>query len=245
MKTSKIHTLIVLTIFLMSMVACRKTQNEAHTTAIGVVGDITDTGLIHISSAEVITLFGISDSRLYNGYTFRCRHISEAQDSKITQLQVKPEGWLLSDENKRIAELKGFKAKVTEAVESLKSVQTSTRKNSLVVQTLSLELDALAKTIAQDKVFVVTSDLYQHDENFSFYSPSDFKQALDNPNDVVERFEKIAPLPNLKGIKVYLVFRPRDYEAQQHYDVAADIFSKLLRKHGAEVIVTPNIVSYE
>jgi hypothetical protein len=236
-----------LIIFLTATTGCQESFKnmfpEKSSTAVSAIADVSDTGLIHTTAEEVTAMFPINDNRLYEGYTFRCRYISEAEDRGIMQVNVKPVCWLLSDENYRIAQLKAFRAEVNQAIDQLEQEQVQPRKNSLVLQTISREMTQLASANAQNKSMIIFSDLLQYDENFSFYSPRDFAVAKKNPELAAEQLDQISPLPNVEGLKVYIVYRPQNYEQQKRFDVASRVFTLLLIKHGATVYVTPNIVT--
>jgi hypothetical protein len=47
----------------------------------------------------------------------------------------------------------------------------------------------------------------------------------------------------LKGITVYFVFHPQNYNQQQQYDIASKFFKMLLEEKGAVVIVGANVLA--
>jgi hypothetical protein len=210
------------------------------TTAISVLRDDTDSNLTRPNS-EIINLYGISNARLRDGYVYRDRAISDVSLQHVKQEYIKPATYLNSDDNSRVAELKAFKAHVIHYIDSLVGVPYKPKGNSLVYQAIISELTNLQQTGAANKYMIIYSDMLQNSDEFSFYKSKDFEEAKLHPEKVVTRFEKMGAMPNLTGIKIYIINNPHSYADEKKFDVAISVFKLLVEQKHGELIVASNI----
>jgi hypothetical protein len=210
------------------------------TTAISVLMDDTDSNLTRPNS-EIVNLYGISDARLRDGFLFKERAISDVSLSHVRQENVKPTAYINSDDNSRVAELKAFKTRVIRYIDSLAGVPYKPKGNSLVYQAITSELTNLQKTEAANKYMIIYSDMLQNSDEFSFYKNADFEQAKQHPEKVVSRFEKMGAMPNLRGIKIYVINNPHSYADEKKFDVAISVFKILVEQKHGELIIASNI----
>ena len=62
-----------------------------------------------------------------------------------------------------------------------------------------------------------------------------------DPDSIKNYFEALAPLKNLTGIKVYLIYQPKNNQADELYQMIAGLYKTLLVSKGATVEITANI----
>ncbi len=238
--------IIQIAIALLAMPSCQGVLDavspEKETRAVSYISDITDTGLLQVDSSELLGFYGIADATLYKGYIFRSRVISESEEKKVMQLNIKPANYLTSDEQERIAVLKNFQSQISREVRRLEAEKITPRKHSMVYQAILKEAQCLAASSATSRTMVITSDLDENADGFSFYDKSDFALARDEPEQAANRIEQAGKLPSLKGIDVYIVHRPSDYKEQLRYQISSRVFQTLLSRRGANVFLVTNIV---
>ena len=211
-----------------------------NTTAISLLRDDTDSNLTKPNS-EVVNLYGINDSKLRDGFVFRERSISDVALKHVKQENVKPATYLNSDNNSRIAELKAFKSHVMHYIDSLVAEPYKPKSNSLVYQAITSELTHLQQTGATNKYMIIYSDMLQNSDEFSFYKEKDFAEAKLHPDKVVTRFENMGTMPNLTGVKIYIINTPRSYNDEKKFNVAISVFKILVEQKHGELIVASNI----
>lgn len=209
------------------------------TTAISVLRDDTDS--LTRPNSELVNLYGISDAKLLGGYLFRERAISDVSLNHVHQEYVKPTTYINSNDNSRVAELKAFKNRIIKYIDSLVNEPYKPKANSLVYQAIVSELQNLQKTEATNKYMIIYSDLLQNSDEFSFYKGKDFDEAKSHPDKVVARFESMAPMPDLSGMKIYVINTPRNYAAERKFSVAVSVFKLLVEQKHGQLIVESNI----
>jgi len=209
------------------------------TTAVSVIKDDTDSTLPQPRAADVMPLFNLSDRTAQNGFIFRERSISNTSLNPTRQYYVK-RGEFMDDENSRISELKAFKNKVIRYIDSL--VETPKPKsNSLVYQTILSELDALVQTKAENKYMIIYSYMLQNSDEFSYYKKSDVLQAQLHPEQVVARFEKMGKLPDLTGVKVFVICNPGSYENEKKINLSIATFRALIEAKNGTLVLASNM----
>jgi hypothetical protein len=211
-------------------------------TAISVLTDGTDTSLSKPKADEVLKLYGLSDDYVHDGFKFRQSAISDVANNRVDEANVVPVQWYASDDNHRIAELKAFKKRISFLIDSLDQGNRKPKKHSLVYQAINAELINLVKTKAENKYLVIYSDMLQNSDEFSFYNPASFELAKSNPDKVIARFEQMGSLPDLTGIKIYVINNPHSYVEQKKFDVAVNVFKILVQEKHGELFVQSNIL---
>lgn len=244
----KLHNLTILLFALgaFTISGCKDTFKKAFpdnpSTAVSVVGDISDPGLIHVSPQEITSLYSLHDNTLYNGYIYRM-HFIGATDNPITQHKVEPASWLWGSEYERIAKLRAFRTQITNEITKLEQQEFERQTNSRILQTLRTEMEYMAQVKAKEKKIVLLSDLYEND-SYNMYEPSALRLAEADPEAVAAKLDEIVPLPDVPNLVVFIVFQPKTHEAQVKFEIAAKVFTILLQKHGATVKVAPNLSAH-
>jgi hypothetical protein len=180
---------------------------------VSIIKDVTDPDISNEEPANIVNEFGINDEVLYEGLVFRGTLIS-SEDRPVTQLTIKPVNYLFAEQFDRAEKMRTFRANIATAITNLEALREPPKRRSLVIKTLAKEVIAVSQIDGKEKVMLVMSDLLESSQSFSFYSSRDLIKAKLHPEKVAEQFQKIAPLPSTKGIKVYLIYQATNYEAQ-------------------------------
>ena len=104
--------------------------------------------------------------------------------------------------------------------------------HSIIYRSIAKQLNALAAAHAYKKHLLVYSDLMENDV-LDFYTPKTFSLLLTKPDNVRRDLENTAPIKNLKGVDVWLLYEPATYEANHTYRIAAGFYKQLLESKGA------------
>ncbi|MCF8278219.1 MAG: hypothetical protein K9J17_15940 [Flavobacteriales bacterium] len=107
---------------------------------------------------------------------------------------------------------------------------------SSVYLPLAKQLNALANTKVDERILIVYSDLMEHGD-ISFYDPKTFTTLKDDPTRIISLFQRQQMLSDLKGVTVYLVYRPLELKQDHQFSVTSKLYKQMLEKRGAKVII--------
>lgn len=211
-----------------------------------VVRDKTDSFEGAIKSEEVLDMLDVNDDNMYKGFQYYNTFISDADNEDIVLLQVKPEMPIFGTQTRRIRELKDFRKRVSDDVRRAQGVQGE-KKQSRVIETVQKQFIMLGNIEnCADRTLIIQSDGMQHTDSVSLYSPSFLNSIGGDPAKIAERYQALAPLPKVPGMRAYILHKPKDARAQRQFDLASKALSIWLTKYGhAKVTVAPNIVSID
>jgi|GEM_PF-708180 hypothetical protein len=243
MKTKTFAALIALELLTGCQDLSKSVFPENNSEAMSVLLDKTDE-MSKPKSDDILKLYNISDDKKYDGFLLRCRPISDVSLEPVEQFQVKPETWINADDVERVQEIKEFQTSFSQWYVGANKPINKPKTHSVIYRTLADEANRMAdlKTVKVRKI-LVCSDLAEHSNDLDLYNPRDIQLVQNKPQLVIDRFEKLVPIKSLKGITVYFVFHPQNYNQQQQYDIASKFFKMLLEEKGAVVIVGANVLA--
>jgi hypothetical protein len=240
---------IITSIILMLCTGCDKLQNvlpKGETTDISVIGDRTDV-LKEEPSTDIQPLYGLykmDDAHLYNGCRLRLRDVADVSIGDVQTVNVGAVSPLLANNNERVAEFRSFQEKVKETFDHAKRNYGQTQNSSLVYSVVVDEANNLSRSDAKNKYLIIFSNMLDHSSDYlDIYQPLVADMMAHHPDQVMQSMEAKMKIESLKGIRVVIVFRPddHDYHTEKLFRIAKDFYVKLLTKHGAEVVVVPQI----
>jgi hypothetical protein len=108
--------------------------------------------------------------------------------------------------------------------------------------TIAGELEQIMTISHSRKAVLVYSDLMEHNDLFNFYDKSTQRLLVSNPDIVVQKLLKKRPLlDDLRGCRVYLLFRPKNKSEDTLFQSIVKVYVKLLEIRGARVIVQADV----
>lgn len=108
----------------------------------------------------------------------------------------------------------------------------------VVRELVNLQEDSLAN----ERTLIVLSDLVENaPTGWDLYDQSRLDSLQRFPELLEERYGSVTDLGNLRGIRILLVVTPVNYQNSVRIATIAHAYERLLSKHGASVIVTPNL----
>jgi len=241
METKLFKTVLVMSIILAGFISCQETPTPVEID-FSIFRDITgstENTNIDITPKDVLEMFGVDNNPQAYG-KFRTSVLSDVHLAKVEQVRLKPVKTL----NKYIrqAAIEKFKLGIDSLLTNLKQVKSEKEASSLFIP-ISKELRRLSRSTAQHKYLVIYSDLFEHSNSlFSVYSDEEFKQIVENPEKLIEFFEKYAKIPDdLYGIKVFVIFNPQLAD-DTHFLAISNIYKELLESKEAEVFIGANLI---
>jgi hypothetical protein len=188
-------------------------------------------------------MFGFKNDDLYNGYEFRMRQLGIVNLTSVFNLKEPAQSKLTGDEMRRVSKIRVFSKAIRTHIDSSSKEAIGREKHSVIYRTLVQELNHLAEIKADEKINIIYSDMLENSDDANFYSESGLSELKQNPRSVIERLQKKLPLKNLKGVKIYIVYSPKSYEAEQQFNYVISMYRTMLESKGAEVIVGANLIT--
>lgn len=239
MKTG-IYLLSTLLIILAGVILMRKSFDR-HSTAtdITVMRDITDTQISQPKLADISTLLNLDNSK-WDGANFRFVDITDVSFNHISETRIDPENQWLGNELDRDKKVKQFYTDINQILTNADTEKIG-KVNSSIYKPIATELNRLSQSSSQKRFLLIYSDLEENTDKLSFYDKKTINLLRTDQNSIRKYFEALAPLKNLTGIKVYLIYQPKNNEADEQYQLIANFYKTLLENKGAIVEITANI----
>jgi hypothetical protein len=234
-------TVIILTLLFITT-GCSTKQGE--TSELVYMRDITGSMQDQqIQKIEVNSFYDL-DENIWNGGLFRYINISDVSLNYTSEVAIKPDNEWIANELKRKNEVKTFYAGISKIITDTTSIKAG-KNNSSVYNSIARELNRLRQSHSQRKVIVINSDLIEHTNLLSFYKQKTIQSLKSNPDSIAEFLNTQVLLEKLEGIKVYLIYQPKDMIDDERYKIISDFYKKMLESKGAKVEISANLVNIE
>lgn len=177
----------------------------------------------------------------WDGYNFRMVAITDVDLAPVYTATMKPSTWYFGDIKEHSREAKQFNDDIDSAFEKISLTAKGYTQSSVYIP-FARELIRLSKSHAEQRVAIIFSDLMEHSFLADFYKKETLEQMQNNPDAVWEVLQKKAPLPDLSGIEIQIIYQPRDSEENIRFGIVSDFFKKQLERKNATVTVSANLV---
>jgi hypothetical protein len=240
MKDASTKTTICFILGIALLITACTVEPKRTTTDIPILYDVTELQQAKPVAAEIIPLYDL-DADIWNAATFSFKEVTDVSYTKRTAFTL-PEGGnrLRASSYTRKREVKQFTDSITAFLDSL-TVDTVGRPHSSIFVPLAEELNRLAESTAERRILIVYSDLKENAMGLSFYDKQTLAQLQQNPEKIKEKLRQKAPLAELKGIAVYIVYEPRNTADDDLFQKISKIYTEILKDKGATVHVVGNL----
>lgn len=230
-----IITIILITILIAVMAACsqkKETYNE-----VALLIDITDSQSFP-PVEEIMPI--LHPENIWDGSVFTLSTISDLSITKTYEASIEPINKWNGSEKLRKKEIKKFNSEVSRMILNISKTKQD-KNNSAVYIAISEKLTQLTKSTAQKKTLIIFSDLLENTSNTSFYRKNDLNLISSNPEAIITRFEKIAPLPDLTGININIVHQPINTKQDELFRKVSTLYKSMLERHNAQVNISASL----
>jgi len=239
MKTA-IYLFSTLFIILAGVIIMRKSFDQHPiSTDITLMRDITDAQISQPKLTDVSSLLNLDNSK-WDGAYFKFVDLTDVSYNHNYEAKIDPENQWLGNELDRDKKVKQFYSEINQILMNADSEKVG-KVNSSIYKPIASELNRLSQRTSQNRSLLVYSDLEENTDKFSFYDNKNINLLKMNPDSIKNYFEALAPLKNLTGIKVYLIYQPKNNQADELYQMIAGLYKTLLVSKGATVEITANI----
>jgi hypothetical protein len=183
--------------------------------------------------------FGFQQT-LWKGAHVRVRTLTDIVFSNIYEREIAPASSWLSNEQERIAEVNMFFSFIEQSLNSA-GVNNDELIQSSIYTSVVYELNYLSSLSASIKELYIFSDLRENSELLNTYKKSVLARLNSDKEGIRKQLESSSKLDNLTGIKVYIIFQPKDYYSAKPFESLAQIYSEIIEDNGGEVHISNNL----
>ncbi len=199
-----------------------------------------DTFLVKPDQSHHKNLFELKDD-LWSGKRFRVIAINDVDFNPVFQAEILPACEYLSNYYKRKRELTNFYVEVDSALGKVLENSAGKTSSSIYIP-LTMELNRLFQSKADEKTLVIYSDLMEHTSLISFYEKAVLKLMNTNPDSLRKILEQEGNLPDLSSIQIHIVYQPRDANESAVFRQVADFYQDWFESKGAKVNIGANLI---
>lgn len=216
------------------------TPAKHQTTAVLVGSDYTEAMLAHPNPEEIIAELGIDDDPNNGGSVGFFDLTDVSLNARTTFSLPKEPGGMQANPFTRKRAVQHFRSEITSFLDTA-GEKTVGKNHSSIFIPMAEALNELARDTADNRVFILYSDLYENDLDISFYNPQTLAMLRSNPDRVAEILLAKAPLGNLSNVAVVFVYQPKDAKDDDSFRLVSGFYKTLLEQHGATVSIRANL----
>ena len=212
---------------------------ENHSSEILILIDETDTTFTNsIHAQEIINLLlqktKADFSDVYNGsFEVGVYGLNQLLVTESNYVSLPPSKGLLDVHKKRKEAQNKFLNAVKSTIDKTKAT-IEMKSSSKLIWPIFNRLNKLAQSKADKRMVFVFSDLFEHNDEISFYKAS--------PEKVTEYIHNVFKNCNdLSGIKCYCVFQPTNVKDDKRFHVIQKAWTEVLEAKNAQFIHLPNL----
>lgn len=218
-------------------------KNKPSSVTISALFDTTDPNLFKVTSDQVLQLFNCEENPTAE-FTFYLKPISDKRLNPRTMYHLANAATTdkkneQHDPQNRNRNISAFYTTVRKSLNDFNSQSNTSNsmQNSECFLAIADELILLVQDTSEQKTLIVFSDLRERGSIMNSYS-----EDLSQPGKIAGKLASLPPkLPNLRGIKVLIVFNPKDRQEDKAFGCMAEAYKVLLEKKGAVVSIQANL----
>jgi hypothetical protein len=188
------------------------------------------------AAAQLLLPLGLKDN-LSMGVTVTVQPLTDRDVNPTFTFTLEREDALTGNKELRPAVVTAYIKKVQRCLDSLRPQKPM--KQSIIFRSVVEQANRLLETSTQKRYLVMISDLMEHAET-DFYDQDTQYALAHDPEQMQQRLEKNLSLRDMKGIELWLLYRPDNYRTNQTYRIVSGFYQRLFSLHGAVVHIDQN-----
>jgi hypothetical protein len=166
-----------------------------------------------------------------DGVKFKVQMIGDIDFGNSFEIVIPPKGNDDQTDEERYIRKSKFIKDCKAGYERIRSKATL-KDFSIIYRVIAMELNRLAKSQANEKLFIISSDLMEKSDFYNIYKEHDKNLLLETPEDVKNFFIKQVQIDSLNGVNVVFTYQPIDFEQNKIYRTMLKIYSELITERG-------------
>jgi len=236
-------------ILLVLLVACNKTAHDNPALHLSLVNDVTDSLRLRVEENSILQRFNLSQHKA-DKVIFSYSEISNTRLSKTVNIVLPGEGETDEKNNKnepffREKMILAFYDTIRHTLSDAKAEQ-GIKPNSECFRAICKQLQALAASRSSEKLMIITSNLFENSTLLNVYGKRFENYFWNHPDEIDSLFERTGLLPDhLQGITVIIIYQPYNRDDDKRFAVMAEVYTRLLKKRGARVVIQADNKNYQ
>lgn len=231
---------ILITLVILSILSVWLTKiSHTDKTEITVINDQTDIFSSRPKSDEIIQMYGFTNNPWDEG-EFRFIELTDININNIDQTKINKKDFINRNKYRRQDEIKAFLTKIDTIITTSQNTNPG-KNNSAIYTPVANELNRMSKNSSTSKIMLIYSDLMENTDKMSFYNKSVLNSIKKEPDKIKQYFESQIKLNNLNGIKIYIIYQPRNTDEDNAFSIVSGFYKQLFESKGAVVEITANL----
>lgn len=218
-------------------IGCTTIQPKYDTCEIVLI-DTTDPLNTYPTADAIIASVGLSTNR-WGGYRVELSTISDKDVNETFLFTLERQNEYSGNIVLRQAQVRTFRNHIKQCLDALHTAATSPR--SIIFRAMAKQYSRIAQVSAKRKILTVYSNLYENSE-VNFYTPRTLKLLQTNPKSIEAQLTQSTPLPALKGIETWLIYKPKSYTENSFYMTIAGFYEHWFEGRGAKVHIDTQLL---
>lgn len=216
-------------------------QNNTTSTDVIVLFDKTDSSILVRPDIDILEFYDFKNNP-YSGGSFNYSNITDIDFNKSYSEYLKPISNIEFNKISRKKEINLFQEKIKGFIAEANKIKTG-KNHSSIYYSISQKLEILSQSKSQKRVLIIYSDMMENSDSISFYDPLVLEQLKSNNDSIIKRIGNQKILPSLKGIDIYIVFEPTNYEQNKEFRIVSEFYKSWFKEKGAKVFIGADLNS--
>lgn len=230
MKTNILKTCILL----LFLGGCKKDLPLFNTTAFILI-DRTD-GIPPTPTGKDLVNLAELDRNPFNGAQIALNILSDIEHGKWDLINIESENELSGNRTRRKLQIQAFERKLDTAIQNTRDTAFKITNHSIIYKPVAESLEKLKQVSSAKKVLIIASNLYEN-SSLSFYSTHTLACMKKDPKKIYQLLEEEAPLPDLTGIQIIFLNKPKSYKDNNNYSIVSGFYKKWFESKNAQVSI--------
>ncbi|MDP1725563.1 MAG: hypothetical protein Q8M15_02175 [Bacteroidota bacterium] len=217
-----------------SCLAIFSSDSKASEANIKLLYDITDPLVRKPLLSDILTLSKL-DEDIWQKLTVGIEAITDLHSSDQWEIVLPEANHLFVSKRFRMIAIDNFKRRIVQRLAYLDSLsKIRTLGHSIIYPKIVKEANRLSK-INQNCYLLIYSDLMIKDLSANFYNKDTFEMLKKQPLTIKKLLAQEAKLDDLKGVKIYFLFKAHSYEESNRYQIVLAFISDILNEKSTTI----------
>jgi len=230
MKTNILKTCILLVL----MGGCKKDLPLFNSTVFLLV-DRTDDIPVTPTGRNLVELIEL-DKNPFNGAQVCLTIISDIEHGKWDLINLESENELSGNNTRRKLQIHAFERRLDTAIQNTRDTTLKVTNHSIIYKPMAEALEKLRQVSTTKKVLILASNLYEN-SSISYYSTHTLACMKKDPKKIYQLLEEEASLPDLTGIQIIFLNKPKSYKDNNNYSIVSGFYKNWFEAKGAIVSI--------
>jgi hypothetical protein len=133
-------------------------------------------------------------------------------------------------------QIQAFERKLDTAIQNTRDTAIKVTNHSIIYKPVAESLEKLKQVSTTKKVLIIASNLYEN-SSLSYYSTHTLACMKKDPKKIYQLLEEEAQLPDLTGIQIIFLNKPKSYKDNNNYSIVSGFYKKWFEAKGASVSI--------